>query len=102
MEAILPDGTKRMLSYVDHFNFNWMTNYIYADDAAPVLPKGTMIHVAAVARQHREQQEQSRSESVGRLGRSHRGRNGPRLGERHLHLAKTIIKEWVAQSTRNQ
>jgi hypothetical protein len=36
-----------MLSYVDHFNFNWMTNYIYADDAAPMLPRGTMIHVTA-------------------------------------------------------
>jgi hypothetical protein len=47
LEAILPDGTKRTLSYVDHFNFNWMTNYIYADDAAPVLPKGTIIHVVA-------------------------------------------------------
>jgi hypothetical protein len=47
LEAILPDGTKQMLSYVDHFNFQWMTNYIYADDAAPVLPKGTIIHVTA-------------------------------------------------------
>ncbi len=47
MEAILPDGTTRMLSYVDHFNFNWMNNYIYADDAAPVLPKGTIIRVTA-------------------------------------------------------
>src|SRR5215469_18648120 len=47
LEAILPDGTKRTLSYVDHFNFNWMTNYIYADDAAPVLPKGTVIHAVA-------------------------------------------------------
>jgi hypothetical protein len=47
LEALLPDGTKRTLSYVDHFNFNWMTNYIYADDAAPVLPKGTIIHVVA-------------------------------------------------------
>src|SRR5208283_835717 len=47
MEAILPDGTSRMLSYVGNFNFNWMTNYIYADDAAPVLPKGTVIHVVA-------------------------------------------------------
>jgi hypothetical protein len=47
MEAILPDGTTQMLSYVDHFNFNWMNNYIYADDAAPVLPKGTIIHVTA-------------------------------------------------------
>jgi hypothetical protein len=47
MEAILPDGTTRTLSYVDHFNFNWMTNYIYTDDEAPVLPRGTIIHVTA-------------------------------------------------------
>jgi hypothetical protein len=47
MEAILPDGTTRMLSYVDHFNFNWMNNYIYADDAAPVLPKGTILRITA-------------------------------------------------------
>jgi len=47
MEAILPDGNTRMLSYVDHFNFNWMNNYIYADDAAPVLPKGTIIRISA-------------------------------------------------------
>jgi hypothetical protein len=47
LEAILPDGTTQTISYVDHFNFNWMTNYIYAEDAAPVLPKGTIIHVTA-------------------------------------------------------
>jgi len=47
MEAILPDGRREMLSYVDHFNFNWMIDYIYADDAAPVLPRGTVIHVTA-------------------------------------------------------
>jgi hypothetical protein len=47
LEAILPDGATRILSYVNNFNFNWMTNYIYADDAAPVLPKGTIIHVTA-------------------------------------------------------
>jgi hypothetical protein len=47
IEAILPDGTTQMLSYADHFNFNWMNNYIYTEDAAPVLPKGTFIHVTA-------------------------------------------------------
>jgi hypothetical protein len=47
LEAILPDGTTQMISFVDHFNFNWMTNYIYADEAAPMLPKGTVIHVTA-------------------------------------------------------
>jgi hypothetical protein len=47
IEAILPNGTRQVLSYVDHFNFQWRTNYIYTDDAAPVLPKGTIIHVTA-------------------------------------------------------
>lgn len=47
MEAILPDGTVRMLSYVDKFNFNWMNNYIYTDDSAPVLPKGTILRITA-------------------------------------------------------
>jgi hypothetical protein len=47
VEAILPDGSTQVVSYVGNFNFNWMTNYIYADDAAPVFPKGTIIHVKA-------------------------------------------------------
>ena len=47
VEAILPNGARRMIGSVDHFNFNWMTNYIFADDAATVLPKGTVIHVSA-------------------------------------------------------
>src|SRR5438270_487970 len=47
VEAILPDGGRQTISYVGNFNFNWMTNYIYDDDAAPLLPKGTVIHVSA-------------------------------------------------------
>ena len=47
VEAILPDGTTQIISYVDNFNFNWMTNYIFADDVAPAFPKGTVIHVIA-------------------------------------------------------
>jgi hypothetical protein len=47
LKAILPDGSTQMLSYVNNFDFNWMTNYIYADDVAPVLPKGTIINVIA-------------------------------------------------------
>jgi hypothetical protein len=47
VEAILPDGSSQIVSYVGNFNFNWMTNYIFADDAAPVLPKGTIVHVTA-------------------------------------------------------
>ena len=47
VEAILPDGQSQIISYVDNFNFNWMTNYIYAEDAIPAFPKGTVIHVIA-------------------------------------------------------
>jgi hypothetical protein len=47
VEAILPDGARQIISYVGNFNFNWMTNYVYDDDAAPLLPKGTVIHVSA-------------------------------------------------------
>jgi len=47
LEAILPDGSTQVVSYVGNFNFNWMTNYIYADDAAPAFPAGTVIHVTA-------------------------------------------------------
>jgi hypothetical protein len=47
VEAILPDGRAEVISYTETFNFNWMTNYIYADDVAPAFPKGTVIHVTA-------------------------------------------------------
>jgi hypothetical protein len=47
VKAILPDGTRQVISYIGNFNFNWMTNYIYDDDAAPVFPKGTVIQVSA-------------------------------------------------------
>jgi len=47
MEAILPGGQVQMLSHVDDFNFNWHNSYVYADDAAPLLPKGTIIKVTA-------------------------------------------------------
>ena len=47
LEAILPDGTIQPIANVGNFNFNWMTNYIFTDDDAPVLPKGTVIHVKA-------------------------------------------------------
>jgi hypothetical protein len=47
IEAILPTGQTQMLSHVDDYNFNWHNSYIYADDAAPLLPKGTILRVTA-------------------------------------------------------
>ncbi len=47
VEAVLPTGQRQVLSNVDNFNFNWMTTFVYADDAAPLLPKGTLLKVTA-------------------------------------------------------
>ena len=47
LEAILPNGQKQVLTYVPNFQFQWMNTYQYADDSAPLLPKGTVLHVMA-------------------------------------------------------
>ena len=47
MEAILPTGQTVMLSHVNNFNFNWHNSYVYADDAAPLLPKGTILKITS-------------------------------------------------------
>lgn len=47
MEAILPNGQTMMLSHANNFNFNWHNNYVYADDAAPLLPKGTILKITS-------------------------------------------------------
>jgi len=43
MEAVYPDGKRAVLSNVDNFQWQWHNNYIFADDAAPLLPKGTTL-----------------------------------------------------------
>jgi hypothetical protein len=49
LEAIDPATNRtQILSSVDHFDFNWHINYVYADGAAPLLPAGTMLHMIGV------------------------------------------------------
>ena len=45
IEAIYPDMHAETLNCVDHFNFGWQITYNYADDVAPLLPAGTILHV---------------------------------------------------------
>jgi hypothetical protein len=46
VEAIDPATNRvQVLSSVDHFDFNWHINYVYADDVAPLLPAGTVLHL---------------------------------------------------------
>ena len=47
MEAILPDGRTEVLNSVPQYRFNWHINYVYTKDAAPVLPRGTIIKTTA-------------------------------------------------------
>jgi hypothetical protein len=54
LEAILPekseqrDGNKvEVLNCINNFDFNWMLAYEYATDAQPLLPAGTVLHLAS-------------------------------------------------------
>ena len=47
VEAILPNGTQQVLGFVNNFEFNWMNNYVFDDDYAPLLPKGTILKITA-------------------------------------------------------
>ena len=44
LEAILPDNTTEMLNCAD-WDFGWHIVYNYKDEVAPLLPKGTILHV---------------------------------------------------------
>lgn len=48
VESINLDNTTTILSSVDHFDFNWHINYVYADDVAPLLPAGTVLHMIGI------------------------------------------------------
>ena len=49
LEAInVADNKTQILSSVDHFDFNWHINYVYADEAAPLLPAGTVLHMIGI------------------------------------------------------
>jgi hypothetical protein len=45
LEAILPDGSQRLLTDVARYTFNWQITYPYKNP--PVLPKGSFLHVTA-------------------------------------------------------
>ena len=49
LEAIdAANNRTQILSSVDHFDFNWHINYVYADDEAPLLPAGTVLHMIGI------------------------------------------------------
>ena len=47
IEAIYPDGRQELFSSVNNFQWNWHVNYVYAEDVAPLVPKGTTLVITA-------------------------------------------------------
>ena len=43
-EAIYPNGVREVLNCAG-YNHNWVKAYVYEEDAAPLLPAGTLLHV---------------------------------------------------------
>ena len=43
MEVLYPDGKREVLSKVDQYNHHWQISYVYAEDAQPLLPKGSVL-----------------------------------------------------------
>ena len=66
VEAIYPNRQTEMLSCA-RFNFGWRMVYNYADDAAPLVPAGTMLHIIGVHDNSAGQQREPRSDELGRL-----------------------------------
>ena len=46
-EVIYPDGRREVLTFVDNFQWDLQNTYIFEDDAAPLLPKGTILMVTS-------------------------------------------------------
>ncbi len=46
IEAIYPNNAREMLNCAD-YNHNWVKVYVYEDEAAPLLPAGTLLHLLA-------------------------------------------------------
>ena len=47
LEVIYPNGRKELINQVDNFQWNWHINYIYEEEAAPLLPAGSTLVITA-------------------------------------------------------
>jgi hypothetical protein len=99
MEAILPDGSTRMLSYGPLQLQLDEQLHLCRRCRAGAAQRHNPSHLC-LARQHHQQPEQSRSQPVGRLGRPH-GDEMAHARERHLHQ-RGDYQAWLAGRNRNK
>ena len=90
LEAILPNGQQQVLGHVNRFEFNWMNNYVFDDDYAPLLPRAPILRVTSWHDNTAANKNNPDPNAVGRLGRSHRRRDGARLDQHHLHERRRL------------
>ena len=64
------------------YDHNWVKQYIYEDDAAPLLPKGTILHLIGFLDTTAGEQEPRRPAQL--------GRRRPPLGVEHVHRPRLL------------
>ena len=84
MEAIYPGRQARDAEPGDRLQLQLAQHVHLRRRCGAAAAEGHDPPPARVVRQHEGQQVEPRSGSVGRLGRSHRRRDGPRVAEHHL------------------
>ena len=95
MEAIYPDiradsarpGPARTetINCVSNYQFGWHITYPYADDVAPMLPAGTIIHVTSWHDNTAANKYNPNPQELGRLRAAHDRRDELRVGQPVLH-----------------
>ena len=102
LEAILPSGQTVVLSHVGRLQLQLAQRLRLRRRCRAAAAEGHDHQDHGVARQHRREQGEPRSERLGRLRRPHRRRDGPRVGERHLPEEEDYLAEVEARRARLQ
>ena len=83
LELIYPSNPskvmKREMINCAHWDYNWHLVYNYADDVAPLVPAGTIVHIISWHDNSAQQSPQPRPEELGRLRSAHHRRDGVRV-----------------------
>ena len=64
------------------YDHNWVKQYVYDDDAAPLLPKGTIVHLIGFLDTTAGEQEPGRSAQL--------GRRRPPIDRQHVHRPRLL------------
>ena len=99
LEAIYPSMVVEQLNCVN-YDFQWQIVYNYADDVAPLLPAGTIMHVISWHDNSAGNRNNPGSAQLGGLRQPHHRRHGAALADLLLHDRRGVqSRSCRAQST---